>query len=147
MSTHPQFAQGPQEVLILRQQAGRWLRALRERLGMSQRELAKAVGFDYYTFISQMESGRGRVPPAQYLAFSTALQVPLHEFVKTLMRYYDPLTYYALFEVEASGIDESVPKPVGNDNVASSADAGANTDVAELAARLARLEALLTKSE
>ncbi len=74
MYTHPQFGQSTAEIQMLRQQAGRWLRALRERAGMSQRELAKAVGFEYYTFISQLEGGRGRLPPAQYLAFAEALE-------------------------------------------------------------------------
>ncbi|WEJ33997.1 helix-turn-helix transcriptional regulator [Devosia sp. SD17-2] len=102
MFTPPQFGQSTAEIQMLRQQAGRWLRALRERTGMSQRELAKAVGFEYYTFISQLEGGRGRLPPTQYVAFAEALDIPLHYFVKTLMRYYDPITYYALFEVPPS---------------------------------------------
>ena len=149
MTIHPQFAQGATETQVLRQQAGRWLRALRERVGMSQKELASAVGFDYYTFISQLESGRGRLPPGQYIAFSTALQIPLHEFVKTLLRYYDPLTYYALFDAEPSGLDESIPKP-GEENKAPQqkpvvpASEGA-ADVVSLEERLAKLEAMLSK--
>jgi transcriptional regulator with XRE-family HTH domain len=149
MTIHPQFARGSTETQVLRQQAGRWLRALRERVGLSQKELAAAVGFDYYTFISQLESGRGRLPPGQYIAFSTALQIPLHEFVKTLLRYYDPLTFYALFETEASELDESIPKPIAPDDEAAEEDAvvpvAAEHNVVELAARLTRLEEMLTK--
>lgn len=139
MFSHPQFAQNAEEVQALRLQAGRWIRVLRERAGLSQRELAKAVGFEYYTFISQIESGRGRLPPAQYLAFATALGIPVHEFVKTLMRYYDPITYYALFETTASTTNADYPAPAANDHASNKG----TSNVAELAARLARLEALL----
>jgi transcriptional regulator with XRE-family HTH domain len=141
MYQHPQFGQSTAEIQMLRQQAGRWLRSLRERAGMSQRELAKAVGFEYYTFISQLEGGRGRLPPAQYVAFAEALDIPLHDFVKTLMRYYDPITYYALFELPAG--NQSQPKD------SETADSGktAEGDVVDLATRLARLEALIAARE
>jgi transcriptional regulator with XRE-family HTH domain len=84
-------------VLELRQQAGRWLKRLREARGLSQRGLAERVGADYYTFISQLESGRGRIPPDRYLAWATALGVEPKVFVQTLMRYYDPVTYAFVF--------------------------------------------------
>lgn len=141
MYQHPQFGQSTAEIQMLRQQAGRWLRALRERAGMSQRELAKAVGFEYYTFISQLEGGRGRLPPAQYVAFAEALDIPLHDFVKTLMRYYDPITYYALFELPPG--NQSQPQ----DSVSADTGKTAEGDVVDLATRLARLEALIAARE
>ena len=149
MTIHPQFARGSTETQVLRQQAGRWLRALRERVGLSQKELAHAVGFDYYTFISQLESGRGPLPPGQYIAFATALQIPLHEFVKTLLRYYDPLTHYALFDTEPSVLDESIPVPGVEDKapkpMVESPVAESATKVASLEERLAKLEGLLSR--
>ena len=45
----------------LRIKAGRWLRELREKRGLSQRQLAQKVGAEYYTFIYQLEYGRGRI--------------------------------------------------------------------------------------
>ncbi|WP_345774610.1 helix-turn-helix transcriptional regulator [Devosia sp. SD17-2] len=112
----------------LRVEAGKWLRSLREEAGISQRKLAELAGIEYYTFISQLESGRGRVPQGQYFAFSKALKVPLREFVKTMTRYYDPITYYALFEAKEE--PESVTEDV---------------DIEDLAERLQRLEALVAK--
>jgi ribosome-binding protein aMBF1 (putative translation factor) len=50
----------------LRVEAGRWLRHLRERRGLSQRELASKVGLENYTIISQFEHGRGRISPDDY---------------------------------------------------------------------------------
>lgn len=84
-------------VLELRQQAGRWLKDLREARGLSQRSLANRVGADYYTFISQIEAGRGRIPPGRYAAWAAALGVEPKTFVQTLLRYYDPVTYAIVF--------------------------------------------------
>ncbi len=81
----------------LRRDAGAWLKSLREARGISQRDLAQKVGVDYYTFISQVEFGRGRIPPDRYRAWAEALGVPAREFVLKLMRYYDPVTYRVLF--------------------------------------------------
>jgi hypothetical protein len=55
--------------------------------------------------------------------FAKALKVPLREFAKNLMRYYDPLTYEAVF----GEYEDMVPA----------------NDANALASRIARLEALL----
>lgn len=81
----------------LRQAAGLWLRECREAAGISQRELAKILNLEYYTFISQLENGRGRIPPNRYRDFAAALQVDEKVFVKTLLMYYDPVSYEILF--------------------------------------------------
>jgi transcriptional regulator with XRE-family HTH domain len=78
--------------------AGSWLKRLREARGLSQRDLAKLVGAEYYTFISQLETGRGRIPPDRYCDWAEALGVSPKEFVRTLMRFYDPVTYAILFD-------------------------------------------------
>ena len=82
----------------LRIKAGRWLRELREKRGLSQRQLAQKVGAEYYTFISQLELGRGRIPPNRYLVWAHALGVDPSEFVLGLMPYYDPVTYSIIFK-------------------------------------------------
>ncbi|GGK46955.1 helix-turn-helix domain-containing protein [Salinarimonas ramus] len=97
MYAHPQQGQAPAETQKLRQDAGRWLKSLREEAGLSQRQLANAVGVEYYTFISQIEAGRGRIPPERYEAFATALEKEPASFVRELMRYYDPITHRILF--------------------------------------------------
>jgi transcriptional regulator with XRE-family HTH domain len=73
-----------------RKEAGLWLRELREERGMSQRELADRVGVEVYTFISQVEQGRGVVPQDRYLLWAAALEVEPDEFVRRLTSYYDP---------------------------------------------------------
>jgi len=84
----------------LRNEAGRWLRELRERRGLSQRDLAKRVGADNHTFISQLEHGRCRIPQRRYLAWAHALGVEPRKFVRALLSYYDPMTYDIIFAVK-----------------------------------------------
>jgi transcriptional regulator with XRE-family HTH domain len=74
-----------------RSKAGCWLRELREKRGLSQRQLAAKVGAEYYTFISQLEAGRGRIPPDRYLDWATALEIAPEDFVRSLMSFYDPV--------------------------------------------------------
>ncbi|KZD06452.1 helix-turn-helix domain-containing protein [Oceanibaculum pacificum] len=85
---------------LLRQEAGLWLKQLRETRKLTQRELAERVNINYYTFISQIEAGKGRVPPESYQLWADALGVERVEFVKRLLAYYDPFTYRALFADE-----------------------------------------------
>ena len=100
MYSHPQRL-STKATKDLRSQAGRWLRELRENCGLSQRQLAAKIGAEYYTFISQLETGRGRIPPDRYLTWAAALEVDPQEFVRTLMSYYDPVTYEILFKTKA----------------------------------------------
>ena len=83
----------------LRKEAGQWLRELRENRSLSQRGLAELVGAGNYTFISQLEHGRGRIPPDRYLVWAGALGVEPREFVRALFYYYDPVTYDIIFAV------------------------------------------------
>lgn len=87
-----------EEVRSLRAAGGLWMREMREATGLSQREFADKVGVTYYTFISQLENGRGRLPPDRYKVWAEALGMDLKDFVRELMRYYDPVTYEILFE-------------------------------------------------
>lgn len=91
-----------EDVQNLRRDGGRWLRELRERQGLSQRQLATLIGAEYYTFVSQLETGRGRIPPDRYRAFADALGVEVKTFVRELMRYYDPVTHEVLFGDDAA---------------------------------------------
>jgi transcriptional regulator with XRE-family HTH domain len=96
-----------EDIHELRKQAGRWLRGLRESNGLSQRDLAQITGTEYYTFVSQLETGRGRIPPENYLEWANALKVEPKLFVKTLMQYYDPVTYDILFPDESGLLNKT----------------------------------------
>ena len=86
----------------LRHQAGRWLKARREAGGLTQAELAEKVGLRYYTFVSQVESGLGRLPIETQGVWAEALGLDSQDFAKTLLRYYEPELYRLLFADEAA---------------------------------------------
>tara|TARA_B100000989_G_scaffold242501_1_gene189449 strand:- start:14 stop:187 length:174 start_codon:yes stop_codon:yes gene_type:complete len=52
---------------------------------------------EYYTFISQIEAGRGRVPSDRLRDWAEALEMEPREFAINLMKYYDPLTFDMIF--------------------------------------------------
>ena len=88
----------PQESKEQRAALGHWLKALREDQGLSQRDLADRLSLDYYTFISQLENGRGKIPAHRYAEWAQALGQEPRDFVRTLLRHYEPSTYQILFE-------------------------------------------------
>ena len=81
-----------------RKLAGTWLKELRGRAGLSQIELAAKLGFKYYTFVSQVENGFGRVPTESMEAWARALNVDASEFARKLVSYYDPELHRLLFK-------------------------------------------------
>ncbi len=85
----------------LRQAAGRWLKAAREAAGLTQAELAERVGLRYYTFVSQVESGLGRVPIESQAAWAQAVGLEESAFARTLLRHYEPELHRLLFGDDA----------------------------------------------
>ena len=84
----------------LRKEGGAWLRSRREAAGLSQRELAERIEVGYYTFVSQIEAGRGRIPAERYSIWAGALDMNARDFVRSIMSYYEPSTYEILFGEE-----------------------------------------------
>lgn len=95
-----QFARADAQAKQLRKEAGAWLKELRTQAGLSQIELANRLGFKYYTFISQVENGFGRVPTASMEAWASALGVNPSYFAKMLLSFYEPELYRLLYEVK-----------------------------------------------
>lgn len=118
------------DIAAMRREAGAWVRSKREAAGLSQRDLANRVGLEHYTFISQIEAGRGRVPADRYEAYALALGVEPRDFAMTMLKFHEPHTYRLLFPETPS--------------VAVVPDKGDEKSfIANLAARLARLESKL----
>ncbi|NBN63778.1 helix-turn-helix domain-containing protein [Microvirga tunisiensis] len=82
----------------LRKAAGEWLKSMREARGLSQTELAELVGVDYYSFVSQIENGRGRIPAGRFAKWADALGMKRKDFVYHILRYYEPVVFELLFE-------------------------------------------------
>lgn len=89
------------QIKQLRRQAGRWLKEARELAGLTQAELAEQVGLRYYTFVSQVESGLGRVPIEAQGAWAQALGLDAQAFARALLRWYEPELYRLLFGAES----------------------------------------------
>ena len=85
----------------LRKRAGAWLQTQRKAAGLSQIELAQKLGLKYYTFVSQVENGFGRVPNDSMEAWARALNVAPAEFARHLLACYEPELHKLLFEVKA----------------------------------------------
>jgi transcriptional regulator with XRE-family HTH domain len=84
-----------------RRQAGAWLRQLRETAGLTQVELARRLGFKYYAFISQVETGISRVPTDKLEAWAQALDADPSEFTKRLISFYEPELHRLLYEARS----------------------------------------------
>ena len=84
----------------LRKKAGTWLQEQRKAAGLSQIDLAGQLGLKYYTFISQVENGFGRVPTDSMEAWGRALGVEPAAFARRLLSFYDPEMHRLLFEVK-----------------------------------------------
>ena len=81
----------------LRIEGGKFLKHLRNTTGLTQKQLADKLKLNYYTMISQIESGSARIPPSLFIAYAKALEVDPILFTKKIMQFYDPYTYIALF--------------------------------------------------
>ncbi|MGF7206218.1 transcriptional regulator with XRE-family HTH domain [Skermanella aerolata] len=97
MYAHPQHGGGA-EVKNLRKAGGAWLKQCRLSRGLTQLQVADAVGLGNYTMVSMIESGRGRIPPESYGLWAAVMDMEPRDFVKEIMRYYDPITFGILFD-------------------------------------------------
>jgi transcriptional regulator with XRE-family HTH domain len=95
-----QFAKAAPQARELRRQAGAWLKEQRVQAGLSQIELAQRLGLKYYTFVSQVENGFGRVPTESMELWARALGIDPSSFARRLLSFYDPELYRLLFEVK-----------------------------------------------
>lgn len=100
-------ARSAEQTKRLRTAAGQWLKSLREARGLTQRALAERVGLRYYTFVSQIEGGHGRIPPEYYAAWADALGTDRRTFASQILYYYDPHLYSMLFHNRAYEEPES----------------------------------------
>lgn len=89
--------QGHPNATLLRKRAGRYVKALRESAGLTQNELAQAMGWPYYTMVSQIESGKTRIPSPKIVDYAKAVKADPKDFAKRLLAFYDPYMWMALY--------------------------------------------------
>ena len=93
------YAKAAPEAKAQRKLAGDWLKGRRAAAGLSQIQLAERLGLKYYTFISQVENGFGRVPTDSMEGWAKALGIEPQAFARHLLSFYDPELHRLLFEV------------------------------------------------
>lgn len=76
--------------------AGRWLRSLRERGGLSQIDVATRLNVGSYTIVDQIECGVGRVRWTDVPLWAEVLAMPVAELTTELLRYYEPTLHSLL---------------------------------------------------
>lgn len=84
------------EAKRLRKEAGKYIADLRNAKGLTQLKLATLLGYSWYSYVSQVESGANRVPSEHMHDWARILGVDLQDFAAKLLRYYDPFMYKAL---------------------------------------------------
>lgn len=74
-----------------RRKAGVYLKQCREVVGLTQREIAAKCGFEYYTFVSQLEGGHGRLPVDHWETYAKAVGQDPQDFATRLFECYEPV--------------------------------------------------------
>jgi hypothetical protein len=90
-------AHNSRELKDARKKAGEWLKKLRTDAGITQLELAQACGYEYPSFMSQIEAGKGRIPPEKYEMFAKSYKVDTKWFAQNLLHFTDPYMHRMLF--------------------------------------------------
>ena len=80
-----------------RNDLGQRLREYRQEAKVTQKQLAKRLGLEYYTMISQMELGYIAIPSTLWPGIAVALGVPVSAWVLDCLKDIQPDTYKALF--------------------------------------------------
>lgn len=99
---------GPDPAKELRRRLGRWLKKRREERGMTQADLADALGLRYYSFVSQVENGLGRIPQDLYGPWAAALGLEAPDFGWTVLAHLEPGLYRMLSADPPPGPDDPV---------------------------------------
>ena len=94
---HTQYRIDTDVAKLLRRRAGAHLRGLRVDAGLTQQQVAKALGWDYYTMVSQIERGISRLPPEEMPLYAATLGVDLATMAQELLAFYDPHMHAAIF--------------------------------------------------
>lgn len=76
---------------------GKYLKRKRTDAGLTQNDLGKLLGFDYYTFVSQVETGSAALPEDCIAAWADALGIDAPELAKRVIAHLHPDLFAALY--------------------------------------------------
>ena len=78
--------------------AGAWMQNVRKKRGLSQQQLATALGLKRLQSLSQIETGYVRLNPDLFRLWSQAMGLPERDVAQLLMSFYTPDLYRILFD-------------------------------------------------
>ncbi|MBY5960677.1 helix-turn-helix domain-containing protein [Marinobacter nauticus] len=84
--------------------AGKFIRSLRIKAGLTHLKFAQQTGIGTYTRISRIESGEDRLPPQSHRAAAKALGIAGNKFAKAMLYFYEPEWFMSLFPGELSSL-------------------------------------------
>lgn len=94
---------------------GRILKTWRENKGLTQADLAEALNLKYYSFISQVENGLGRIPQSLYVPWANALSVDTEAFCWCVLAHVEPSIYEALSIHDKTSVEGWSKQPSRDD--------------------------------
>ena len=77
-----------------RHEIGRTIKSLRQAAQLTQSQFAKLVGQEYLSMVSQVETGRVRLPAQDTELWARILGADVQAFAKECVRCYEPEGYY-----------------------------------------------------
>jgi transcriptional regulator with XRE-family HTH domain len=78
------------DAVARRKDLGKWLKALRNSKEWTQLEAAQKLGYEWFTFISQIEGGHARIPTEAWETWANAYGVDVGDFSLRVLKAYDP---------------------------------------------------------
>jgi len=88
--------------------AGAYLQELREKAGLTQKQVTAVLGWTSHQQLSSVERGNNRLPPEHNATLAILYQVTPAELTCNLLRHYSPYEYECLFgEVSSPGTSTS----------------------------------------
>lgn len=81
-------------------EAGQYIKSLRERASMSQRQFAQRIGIAHYGFVSQVETGSTYLPASYWPPLCELCNEDIKKFTHFVFARYYPDLYNTLMDVE-----------------------------------------------
>lgn len=95
---------------LMRKRFGKLIAEWRTEAGLTQRDIAAELGYDYYTQVSQIERGLARIPPEDVDVWARLLRQDPKEFAKQVLYWTDPHIYRAIYGIDPL-VEQKIPNP------------------------------------
>ena len=77
-----------------RKRFGQLIKSLRQTAQLTQHDVAVHLDYKYLSFVSQLETGKQRIPPQDIKSFALLYGVDIHAFAKECVRAYESENYF-----------------------------------------------------